>query len=230
MYNIIRAMTQRTEKGLQTVPALRLLYACTKTMLHYGIEFWGQKEKETKATDAYMYEALRRLFDIPKATPHRALSSEYALPLTKIQWEYIRQRLGERRNRSDPLEGIPWRKMRDVDKNTEDLTPWRIRSTKEPERPKGGETKEWEEIIQMGDGEIAVFTDGSMKKGKVGFSIVAYTTKSLEKGESEWEQAGEMEKKNVLDTETWAIIRALQMTKEDDRKVRIFTDSRNARD
>ena len=62
MYNIIRAMTQRTGSGLRTVPALRLLYAFTKTMLHYGMEFWGHEEKQTKATDAYMYEALRRLF------------------------------------------------------------------------------------------------------------------------------------------------------------------------
>ena len=39
VFNIIRAITQRTEKGLKTVPALRLLYTCTRTMLHYGIEF-----------------------------------------------------------------------------------------------------------------------------------------------------------------------------------------------
>ena len=60
-------MTQRTEKGLKTIPALRLLYACTRTMLHYGREFWGNNNKQAKATDAYMYEALRRLFDIPIA-------------------------------------------------------------------------------------------------------------------------------------------------------------------
>ena len=39
VFNIIRVITQRTEKGLKTVPALRLLYTCTRTMLHYGIEF-----------------------------------------------------------------------------------------------------------------------------------------------------------------------------------------------
>ena len=92
VFNIIRAMTQRTEKGLKTVPALRLLYTCTRPMLHYGIEFWGNNEKQAKATEAYMYEALRRMFDILIATPHRALSSEFALPATKIQWEYVRDR------------------------------------------------------------------------------------------------------------------------------------------
>ena len=84
VFNIIRAMTQRTERGIKTIPALRLLYTCTWTMLHYGIEFWGGDDKQEKATDAYMYEALRRLFDIPIATPHRALSSEFALPPTRI--------------------------------------------------------------------------------------------------------------------------------------------------
>ena len=39
VFNIIRAMTQRTEKGLKTVLALRLLYTCTRTKLHHGIEF-----------------------------------------------------------------------------------------------------------------------------------------------------------------------------------------------
>ena len=58
-----------------------------------------------------MYEALRRLFDIPIATPHRALSSEFALPPTKIQWEYVRKRLGERRRRHDPTKGIEWKEM-----------------------------------------------------------------------------------------------------------------------
>ena len=120
--------------------------------------------------------------------------------------------------------------MGSEDNNNENITPWRIKSTKEPERPRRGETKEWGEIAQMGDEEIAIFTDGSMKKGKVGFGIVAYTKESLEKGRSEWERAGEMEEKNVLDAETWAIIRALQETKEDSRKVRIFTDSRSARE
>ena len=82
-----------------------------RTMLHYGIEFWGNNKKQAKATDAYMYEALRRLFDILIVTPHRALSSEFALPPTKIQWEYERTRLGERRRRHDAMKGIGWKEM-----------------------------------------------------------------------------------------------------------------------
>ena len=230
MYNIIRALTQRTEGGLRTVPALRLLYTCTKVMLHYGIEFWGHIEKQTKAMDAYMYEALRRLFDIPKATPHRALSSEYALPPTRIQWEYLRWRLGERRRRYDPMEGIPWRKMETEDKEAGSPMPWKVRSENQPERPRKGETKEWNDIARMGEEEIAVFTDGSMSKGKVGYGIVAYTKESLEHGGAYWEQAGSLENKNILDAEVWAIIQALKATEKEHRKIRIFTDSRSARD
>ena len=205
VYNIIRAMTQRTEGGIRTVPALRLLYACTKTMLHYGIEFWGHIEKQTRATDAYMYEALRRLFDIPKATPHRALSSEYALPPTQIQWEYIRQRLGERRKRHDPMKDIPWRKMGTEAKEAGSPMPWKIKSENQPERPRKGGMKEWKDIEKIGNEEIAIFTDGSMSKGRVGFGIVAYTKESLEQGGAEWEQAGSMESKNILDAEVWAV-------------------------
>ena len=39
-----------------------------------------------------------------------------------------------------------------------------------------------------------------------------------------------MLRKSVLDAETWAIIRALQITKQDTRDIRLYTDSRNARD
>ena len=166
VYNIIRAMTQRTEKGLRTVPALRLLYACTKTMLHYGIEFWGHDEKQTKATDAYMYEALRRLFDVPKATPHRALSSEFALPPTKIQWEYIRRRLEERRKKHDPLRGVEWLKMETEDREAGSSLPWKVKSTKKPRIPKRGDTEEWEKIREIGGKEVAIFTDGSLKEGR----------------------------------------------------------------
>ena len=230
VFNIIRAMTQRTEKGLRPVPTLRLLYACTKTMLHYGIEFWGHDEKQTKATDTYMYEALRRLFDIPKATPHRALSSEFALPPTKVQWEYIRRRLEERRKKHDPLGGVEWRRMKTEDREAGSSLPCKIKSTREPRIPERGDTAEWEKVKGIGGTEIAIFTDGSLMDGKTGYGIVAYTEKSLREGKAEWEEAGNMMEKSVLDTGTWAIMRALQITKQDTRDVRIYTDSRNARD
>ena len=199
-------------------------------MLHYGIEFWGHIEKQTKATDAYMYEALRRLFDIPKATPHRALSSEYALPPTEIQWAYLRRRLGERRKRHDPLKGTPWKEMKTEDREAGSPMPWKVKSRNQPERPRRGETKEWKEIEKMGNKEIAIFTDGSMSKGKVGYGIAAYTKESLEQGGAEWEQAGSMGDKNILDAEVWAIIQAMRATEKEYRVIKIYTDSVSARD
>ena len=223
-------MTQRTEGGLRTIPALRLLYACTKTMLHYGIKFWGHKEKQAKAMDAYMYEALRRLFDISKATPHRAISSEHSLPPTKTQWEYIKRKFGERRRRRDPLEGIEWRAMKEEDREARSSLPWRIKSERKSEKLKKGETEEWEKIKAIGQGEIAIFTDGSVKDGKVGYGIAAYTKDTLAEGRTCWEEAGTMKEKGILDANTWTIIRVLQVTKQGEVRARIFTDSRNARD
>ena len=135
-------MTQRTEKGLKTIPALRLLYTCTRTMLHYGIEFWGNNEKQTKTTDAYMYEAFMRLFDIPIATPHRALSSEFALPPTKIQWEYVRARLGKRKRRHDTTKGIHWKELETESKGRGSTPPWKIKSANKPGHVSQGKTTE----------------------------------------------------------------------------------------
>ena len=201
VFNIIRAMTHRTERGLRTVPALRLLYTCTRTMLHYGIEFWGNDEKQAKAMDAYMYEALRRLFDILIATPHRALSSEFALPPTKIQWEYVRKRLGERR-RYDPTKGIGWKEMEIESKGKGSILQWKVRSANLPGRMSEGNTAEWDKIRNIEAGELAIFTDGSLRGGKVGYGIAAYTAASIKEGKTEWEEAASMEGKDIMDAET----------------------------
>ena len=111
-----------------------------------------------------MYEALRRLFDIPNTTPHRALSSEFALPPTKVQWEYIRRRLEERRKKHDPLRGVEWMRMKTEDREAGSSLPWKIKSTKEPRVPERGDTEEWEKIKKIGGKEVAIFTDGSLKE------------------------------------------------------------------
>ena len=128
------------------------------------------------------------------------------------------------------MEGIPWREMETEDKEDGSPMPWKVRSENRSERLRKGETKEWKEIARMGEAEIAVFTDGSMSKGKIGYGIVAYNKESLEQGGALWEQAGSMENKNILDAEVWAIIQAMKATKKEHRKIRIFTDSKSARD
>ena len=180
--------------------------------------------------DAYMYEALRRLFDIPIATPHRALSSEFALPPTKIQWEYVRSRLGERRRRYEAMKGIKWKEMEIESKGRRSTLPWKVKSTNKPGHMSEGITKEWEEVKGIAEGELAIFTDGTLRGGKVGYGIAAYTKESIKEGRTEWEEAASMENKDIMDAETWAIIRSLHIANRKARKMRIFTDSRNAKD
>ena len=108
--------------------------------------------------------------------------------------------------------------------------PWKLKSANKPGRITEGKTTEWEETEKIEGGEIAIFTDGSLRGGKAGYGIAAYTNASIEKGKTEWEEEANMEEKDVLDAETWAIIRALHIANGSARKLRIFTDSRNARD
>ena len=96
-FNKIRALTQRTHQGLNTLSTIRLLTTVTRTMAWYGLEFYGDQTDRTKEVDSFLYEAARRLFDMPKATPHRALSAEFALTPTYIQYEYVKGRNDQRR-------------------------------------------------------------------------------------------------------------------------------------
>ena len=45
-----------------------------------------------------------------------------------------------------------------------------------------------------------------------------------------WEEAASMEEKDIMDAETWAIIKALHIANGTAKTIRIFTDSRNAKE
>ena len=98
-YNKLRALTQRTAGGLKTFACLRLLHAVTRTIAWYGIEFYADIAERTKEADSFLYEATKRLFDMPIATPHRALSAEFSLTPTAIQATYVTRRITARRTR-----------------------------------------------------------------------------------------------------------------------------------
>ena len=102
-FNTLRALTLRTNKGLRTSAVLRILDACTRSILLYGLEFWGSDQTLIKKADAFIYSALRTLFDLPIATPHRALSSEFSILPTSIRYRLITRRIAARRLLKNPL-------------------------------------------------------------------------------------------------------------------------------
>ena len=79
VFNVLRALSTRSSKGLRTPAILRILDACCKSTLLYGLELWGHLPTLTQKTDSFLYGAIRRLFDMPLATPHRAISSEFGI-------------------------------------------------------------------------------------------------------------------------------------------------------
>ena len=77
-FNTLRALSLRSSTGLRSLPILRILDACVRSVLLYGLEFWGNDETLVKRADVFIYGAIRNLFDLPIATPHRAISSEFS--------------------------------------------------------------------------------------------------------------------------------------------------------
>ena len=105
-FNILRAVSLRSSTGLRCTPILRILDACTQSSLLYGLEFWGLDEDLIRRADAFIYGALCNLFDLPIATPHRAISSGYpALPVS-IRFKQITRRIAARQLVFDPLEWL----------------------------------------------------------------------------------------------------------------------------
>ena len=102
-FNVLRALTLRSDRGLRSPAILRILEACVRSILLYGIEFWGSCPSLVQKADAFMYGAIRALFDLPIATPHRALSSEFASLPVHIRYLQITRRIAARHLIRDPL-------------------------------------------------------------------------------------------------------------------------------
>ena len=105
-FNTLRALTLRSNKGLRTPAILRILEACTRSILLYGLEFWGSDQMLIKKADAFIYAALRTLFDLPIVTPHRALSSEFSIVPTSIQYRLITCHIAARRLLNNPRQWL----------------------------------------------------------------------------------------------------------------------------
>ena len=75
-----------------------------RSILLYGIGFWGSCPNLVGKADAFMYSAIRALFDLPIATPHHALSSEFAFLPVQLCYLQITRRIAARQLIADPLE------------------------------------------------------------------------------------------------------------------------------
>ena len=53
-YNVLRALTQRSERGLRSTTILRILDACVHSILLYGIKFWGSYPPLIGKADAFI--------------------------------------------------------------------------------------------------------------------------------------------------------------------------------
>jgi hypothetical protein len=104
--HLIRAATNRHEKGLRALPTQRLLSACMRSQLHYGIEQWGNKKTLCAKADVFTYTALRRIYDLPPDTPTRAMSAEFGMVPTQIEYQYRTTRLDAREDRNRVIEEI----------------------------------------------------------------------------------------------------------------------------
>ena len=105
-FNVLRALSLRSSKGLRSTAILRILDACTRSILLYGLEFWGSDTNLILKTDAFIYAAARALFDLPIATPHRALSSDFSIVPTSVRYNLITRRIAACRLTFDPLKWL----------------------------------------------------------------------------------------------------------------------------
>lgn len=105
-FNTLRALTLRSDKGLRSTPILRILDSCVRSILLYGIEFWGSDNSIAQKADAFMYGAIRNLFDLSIATPHRAISSEFSIMPTAVRFHHITRRIAARHLTHRPLDWL----------------------------------------------------------------------------------------------------------------------------
>ena len=104
--NVLRALTLRSDKGLRTTAILRILDARTRSVLLYGLEFWGSDQTLVRKADAFFFAAASTLFDLPIVTPHRALASEFSIIPTSIRYNYITRHIAARHLIFDPLKWL----------------------------------------------------------------------------------------------------------------------------
>lgn len=238
-FNKIRALTQRTERGINTLSTIRLLTTVTRTMAWYGLEFYGTNPQRTKEVDSFMYEAAKRLFDMPAATPHRALSAELALTPSHVQYRYVQGRNTRRRQMIDlePAYRSANLTLDDNDSARPDLEPMLQYTAIVPDpqghpfkRLPGNYPTDIRKLTSLiAPSDLIIYTDGSKKEGtQAAFGIVIYD----HNGNTILEEHGKLSPgKTILDAEITAIYNGMELAMEqrDDVTVHQRTMNRNFR-
>ena len=208
----------RSDKGLRSTAILRILEACTRSMLLYGLEFWGSNETLTQKADAFIFAAIRTLFDLPIATPHRAISSEFSIVPTSIRYNYIIRRIASRRLTFDPQawldNTLPSGHTRSLIRSSLDnvfedtIVSWKN------ETPLNDfknvflcQDEPGDVVISkiFQDGDLIVCTDGSFANDRLGFSFCVSDKKDFSSVIMDY-HALLTPRKTILDAEATALV------------------------
>ena len=234
-FNVLRALTLCSDRGLRSSAILGIFDACVRSILLYGIEFWGSQPDHTQKADAFIYGAIRNLFDLPIAVPHRAISSEFACVPVHIRYRQIVRRIAARRLIRDPFKwldsSLPPGLFRDNSRASLDtalqdcILPW------DPPRLDSPSVKEFiccldesgdvvcNELFKEGD--LLVFTDGSFQDQKLGFSFVIFQDADCKFPLFEY-NALLTPRKTILDAEATALVCGLDAALTLPHRGRIF--------
>ena len=252
-FNKLRALTQRTDRGLKTIPMLRILHSVIRTQAWCGLEFSEQIDKRNQEIDSFMYEAMKRLLDMPVATPHRAISAEFALTPSAIQYKYLTERITHRHERHPEIMGrtlVPQpnnlHSTQPPASTSEATLPW---SVKIPTPggpairpiPTGFPTNLKYIKDRTTANDVVVYTDGSHTTAQTSYAAVAINAST---GTEITHIAGRLSTgKTIADAETYAVYQGILLamdlrdnlsTHERDqgrlRVIIILTDSRTAID
>ena len=206
-----------------------------RNVLLYGIEFWGSLPDLAQKADSFIYGAIRNLFDLPIAVPHRAISSEFACVPVHIRHLQIVRRIAARRLIRDPLkwldDRLPSGSFQDVSRASLDtaiqdtILPWSCPPSGAPP------TREFLRCLnESGDvvckemfkeGDVLVFTDGSFQNQKLGFSFVIFQDADCKFPLFKY-NALLTSRKTILDAEATALVCGLDCALTLPQRGRIF--------
>jgi hypothetical protein len=94
--HLIRAATSRFDAGLGAMVTQRLLTACLRSPPFHGIEHWGGTASYRDLADRFSWTVVRRIFNLPRDTPVRAISVEFGLETTQVVFDHRKSQLAAR--------------------------------------------------------------------------------------------------------------------------------------